>query len=215
MRIECPTCNFSAEVSGEKVPPRGGTTKCPRCSAVFFFSPKAPLIPNDKLETVICPKCGTKQDAGETCAACGIFYKKYRQVEGGRIPSADITANTKTRSKRKFYIHVTFVLGCTSLILLLICALGEMVNSAYNSSDKDINFATKGWSIITPAIFMLYPLEVKYGKKFSLGLLLTYPIIIFTLKSQFFMLATLLYLGPLIIIPLCILFGQPESKGEL
>ncbi len=223
MRIECPSCHFSAEVNPAQIPATGANAKCPRCSLVFFFSPTEPGTSNDKPATVICPKCGAEQDAAENCARCGIFYSKYRPAEARRLVAADADAtresgkhvsnqlsfapdddlsSSKAKSNDRFYTHVTFVLGCMSLLLLLICAFGMLLNDAYNSSNDDINSATKGWLIITPALFMLYPLEVKYGKRFSILILTIYPIAIFALRSQFFAIAILMFLWPLIILPI-------------
>src|SRR6266567_4925724 len=84
MRIECPSCHFSAEVDSVKIPPGGANTKCPRCLTFFFVAPADPVILTDDPATVICPKCGVEQDATDSCSRCGIIYEKYWAAEKRR-----------------------------------------------------------------------------------------------------------------------------------
>ena len=88
MRIECPSCHFSAEVDSEKIPPKGANTRCPRCKEVFFVTPREPVILNDDPAKLICPKCDFEQDAAESCARCGIIYEKFRAAEERRQMAA-------------------------------------------------------------------------------------------------------------------------------
>ncbi|ACH38728.1 protein of unknown function, MJ0042_CXXC and DUF2157-containing [Citrifermentans bemidjiense Bem] len=85
MRIECPSCQFAADVDPAKVPTKGANTKCPRCSNVFFVGPAEPVAMQDTSASIVCPKCGVEQPAAESCASCGIFYEKYRAVQERRL----------------------------------------------------------------------------------------------------------------------------------
>ncbi|WP_224958143.1 zinc-ribbon domain-containing protein [Geomonas subterranea] len=78
LRIQCPSCHFSADVSSEKVPQGGGNTRCPRCSTTFFVAPDDPVTPEMPSAHMRCPKCGFDQTPSETCTSCGIIYAKYK-----------------------------------------------------------------------------------------------------------------------------------------
>lgn len=84
MRIECPSCHFSAEVDSARISPKGANTKCPKCSTVFFVTPAEQVTPNDEPEKITCPKCGALQDAATICGLCGIVFEKYRAAEAQR-----------------------------------------------------------------------------------------------------------------------------------
>ncbi len=45
MKIECPSCHFSAEVDAARIPARGANTRCPRCATVFRVTPGAAPVP--------------------------------------------------------------------------------------------------------------------------------------------------------------------------
>jgi predicted Zn finger-like uncharacterized protein len=78
IRIECPSCHFSADVSSEKVPQGGGNTRCPRCSTTFFVAHDNPVTPEMPSAHMRCPKCGFDQTPSETCTSCGLIYAKYK-----------------------------------------------------------------------------------------------------------------------------------------
>ena len=85
MRIECPSCQFAADVDPAKIPPQGANTKCPRCSKVFFVGPAEPVAQQGASASIVCPKCGVEQPAADSCASCGIIYEKYRAVQERRL----------------------------------------------------------------------------------------------------------------------------------
>lgn len=88
MRIECPSCHFSAEVDSARIHPKGANTRCPKCSIVFFVTPTEPVTPNDEPEKMTCPKCGAWQDAATICGLCGIVFEKYLTAEKQRQMTA-------------------------------------------------------------------------------------------------------------------------------
>lgn len=45
MKIECPSCHFSAEVDAARIPAKGANTRCPRCATAFRVSPDAAAEP--------------------------------------------------------------------------------------------------------------------------------------------------------------------------
>lgn len=85
MRIECPSCHFADDVEPEKIPAKGGNSRCPRCSAVFFVGPAEPVAVQGASAPIVCPKCGVEQPAADSCASCGIIYEKYRAVQERRL----------------------------------------------------------------------------------------------------------------------------------
>jgi len=46
MKIECPSCHFSAAVDPARIPARGVKTTCPRCSTTFHVTPDAEPAPD-------------------------------------------------------------------------------------------------------------------------------------------------------------------------
>ncbi len=84
MKIECPSCHFSAEADSARIPSKGANTKCPRCAAVFLVTPAEPVTPDDERGKVTCPTCGAWQDAAESCGMCGLVFEKYRGAEARR-----------------------------------------------------------------------------------------------------------------------------------
>ncbi|MCM2266071.1 MAG: zinc-ribbon domain-containing protein [Desulfuromonadales bacterium] len=45
MKIECPSCHFSADVDAARIPPKGANTRCPRCATAFRVVPDATPAP--------------------------------------------------------------------------------------------------------------------------------------------------------------------------
>jgi len=45
MKIECPSCHFSADVDTAKIPAKGANTRCPRCATSFRVTPDAAPAP--------------------------------------------------------------------------------------------------------------------------------------------------------------------------
>jgi predicted Zn finger-like uncharacterized protein len=88
MRIECPSCHFSADVDPAKLPPQGGNARCPKCAKVFFVAAPAPdepisqatELPHQAVK-VPCPKCGAEQESAESCECCGLIFEKYRAAQ--------------------------------------------------------------------------------------------------------------------------------------
>lgn len=76
MKIECPSCHFSAEVDSARIPPKDTNATCPKCSTVFLVTPPEPVTPNDEPEKIICPTCGAWQDTATICGLCGIVFEK-------------------------------------------------------------------------------------------------------------------------------------------
>lgn len=84
MRIECPSCHFSADVDSARIHPKGANTRCPKCSTAFFVTPAEPVTLNDEPEKMTCPKCGAWQDSAAICGLCGIVIEKYLAAEKQR-----------------------------------------------------------------------------------------------------------------------------------
>lgn len=95
MKIECPSCHFSAEVDSARIHPKGANTRCPKCTTAFFITPTEPVSPNNEPEKLSCPKCGAWQDASTICGLCGIVFEKYHTAEKQREIS---TVSTKIES---------------------------------------------------------------------------------------------------------------------
>jgi len=88
MRIECPSCHYSAETDSSRIPTSGASATCPRCKGVFFVKPTEPAAPQDYPENVVCPKCGAEQEAAASCGLCGLVFEKYRAAAENRQMAA-------------------------------------------------------------------------------------------------------------------------------
>jgi predicted Zn finger-like uncharacterized protein len=95
MKIECPSCHFSAEVDA-KIPLNGCNTKCPRCATVFFITPPVTDSSNDNAAAAIkCPKCGWMGNEKEKCSRCGIIFSKIRAAKDTLDMQSDFAVSSR------------------------------------------------------------------------------------------------------------------------
>lgn len=81
MRIECPACSATGNVDGTRVPKEGRHVTCPRCRNRFQILPERSGVEIiEQRETMVCPRCGSGQPPSESCASCGIVFRKYLQA---------------------------------------------------------------------------------------------------------------------------------------
>jgi predicted Zn finger-like uncharacterized protein len=97
MKIECPNCKLTGQVSDANIPPEGRGMECPRCKTDFFIQ-KSPTA--NWADTVTdCPQCGYSTFSAERfdiCPKCGLVVKDYKEKRGkqpgsgkGDIPAAE------------------------------------------------------------------------------------------------------------------------------
>jgi len=80
MRIDCPNCKLSGQISDIKIAPEGQYVDCPRCKSSFFVQKSAPSSTADTLAD--CPKCGYSTFTDERfdiCPQCGLIAKGYNK----------------------------------------------------------------------------------------------------------------------------------------
>lgn len=79
MKIQCPSCNFSAEVPEERIPNGGTTATCPTCKTKFNISKGSDFLfsPEPASPQMRCPKCGEGQSVSNTCIKCGLIFSKF------------------------------------------------------------------------------------------------------------------------------------------
>ena len=76
MKIECPDCKLTGEVSDVNIPAEGRNMECPRCKGTFYVKKTAPSSWTDTLTD--CPECGFSTFSGERfdiCPQCGLVAK--------------------------------------------------------------------------------------------------------------------------------------------
>lgn len=163
MRIECPSCNYSAEVSKEKVPPMGGDTKCPRCSTGFFVAPAEPVTPEISSTLMNCPKCGCEQEPSETCANCGLIYAKHRAavrsvtqvapvVEGQRI-GQEIHPSLKPARPFDMFQGVLFACGVVATVYGLKRGIALIaLEEKFHLISSKMGFLNLAYSCVLPSI---------------------------------------------------------------
>ena len=87
MKIECPHCQLTGQVSDASVPVEGRHMECPRCKKAFFVEKSVTASWADTLTD--CPHCGYSNFSGERfdiCPTCGLVAKDYseqRNRKGG------------------------------------------------------------------------------------------------------------------------------------
>lgn len=93
MRIECPKCHLSGQISDINVPPEGMGIDCPRCKERFFVRRQAQT---DWRNTATdCPACQYSTFSDERfdiCPQCGLVIKEYNERKqpgeaAPRVPS--------------------------------------------------------------------------------------------------------------------------------
>jgi len=80
MKIECPNCKLSGQVSDINIPPEGRYMDCPRCKTNFFIQKKAAANWGETLNE--CPRCSFSTFSAERfdiCPQCGLDAKVYSE----------------------------------------------------------------------------------------------------------------------------------------
>ncbi len=78
MKIECPHCHLTGEVSDLEVPVEGRHMDCPRCNTSFTVKRQTKSWSPDAMNT--CPSCSFSTFSEETfdvCPQCGLIGKEY------------------------------------------------------------------------------------------------------------------------------------------
>lgn len=81
MRIDCPNCKLSGQISDIKIAPEGQYIDCPRCKSSFFVQKSTPSRTADTLTD--CPECGYStftDDRFDICPQCGLIAKTYNKL---------------------------------------------------------------------------------------------------------------------------------------
>jgi predicted Zn finger-like uncharacterized protein len=79
MKIECPNCQLTGQISDAKIPPEGQYMECPRCKASIFMQKSSLSSLIDTLTD--CPECSYSTFSDERfdiCPQCGLDAKTYR-----------------------------------------------------------------------------------------------------------------------------------------
>lgn len=88
MKIECPNCKLSGQVSDANIPPEGRGMECPRCKTNIFVQKKATANWADTISD--CPECGYSTFSTERfdiCSRCGLDVKEFNK-KGKKVPPA-------------------------------------------------------------------------------------------------------------------------------
>lgn len=184
MRIECPSCNYFAEVNNEKVPPMRGDTKCPRCSAVFFVAPTEPETPEIPSALLNCPKCNFEQEPSETCVNCGVIYAKHKTAARSVTKVAPFVerreigqeTHDSSNQPKPFDTFQRVLLACGFVATLYslkrgidLMALEEKFREKYHLIPSKMGFLNRAYSCVLPSIgiaeFILLVLIVYSYKK--------------------------------------------------
>jgi predicted Zn finger-like uncharacterized protein len=88
MKIECPHCKLTGQVSDANIPPEGRGMDCPRCKTNFFIQKS--VTANWADTSTDCPRCGFSTFSAERfdiCPQCGLVVKDHKE-KGGQQPAA-------------------------------------------------------------------------------------------------------------------------------
>ena len=84
MKAQCPNCDAVYQIDDSKIPSKGTYVTCTKCKRRFPIKKQStPTPPKEEPQqkTIICPKCGHKQNPSETCLNCSIVFAKYHEIE--------------------------------------------------------------------------------------------------------------------------------------
>ena len=94
MKIECPSCKLTGQVSDANIPPEGRGMECPRCKTSFFVEKVAPSNWADTATD--CPECGYATFSAERfdiCPKCGLVVKEYRERKKCQEPARKVDSH--------------------------------------------------------------------------------------------------------------------------
>ncbi|GFE57925.1 zinc-ribbon domain-containing protein [Geobacter sp. AOG1] len=83
MKIQCPHCQLSGQISDLNVPPEGMNMDCPRCKTSFFVKKEATTSWKDTATE--CPACRFStfsEERFDICPTCGLVIKDYNEKKG-------------------------------------------------------------------------------------------------------------------------------------
>ena len=81
MRIDCPNCKLSGQISDIKIAPEGQYIDCPRCKSSFFVQKSAASSTAETLSD--CPECGYStftDDRFDICPQCGLVAGTHNKL---------------------------------------------------------------------------------------------------------------------------------------
>lgn len=80
------------------------------------------ILPQET-KTFPCPKCGAKEQSGESCAQCGILFARYEQVQQRRAEQSEPAAQIAQAEQGYFARHQeqAFILKAFAVIVAIIC----------------------------------------------------------------------------------------------
>lgn len=139
MNINCPTCDFSSEISDERLPAVTFQARCPRCRNSFSVTRGMPPAQENPAEAGLqehafeCPKCSARQAPGDVCVSCGVVFSKLRPPE---VNSVDITAPSPVgASEEPGWVNIVniiallFLLDSTLSLIMRVPGLPGMIGS--------------------------------------------------------------------------------------
>lgn len=83
MKIQCPSCQLSGQISDANVPAEGMNMDCPRCKTSFYV--KKESTANWKDTATECPVCQFStfsEERFDICPTCGLVIKDYNEKKG-------------------------------------------------------------------------------------------------------------------------------------
>jgi len=83
MKIQCPHCQLSGQISDVNVPVEGMNMDCPRCKTSFFVKKEATASWKDTATE--CPACRFStfsEERFDICPTCGLVIKDYNEKKG-------------------------------------------------------------------------------------------------------------------------------------
>ncbi|MBT0653640.1 zinc-ribbon domain-containing protein [Geomobilimonas luticola] len=83
MKIQCPHCRLSGQISDVNVPAEGMNMDCPRCKTSFFVKKEATASWKDTATE--CPACRFStfsEERFDICPTCGLVIKDYNEKKG-------------------------------------------------------------------------------------------------------------------------------------
>lgn len=143
MNINCPTCDFSADISDDRLPAATFQARCPRCRNSFPVTRGMPPAQETLDETgpqehaFECPKCSARQAPGDVCVSCGVVFSKLRlpEVNSGDIPVPPPGGASEEPAEEPGWVNIVniiallFLLDSTLSLIMRLPGLPGMIGS--------------------------------------------------------------------------------------
>ncbi len=150
MRLTCPHCQFSKEVSAAKLPQEPTRVSCPQCKGSFSL-PEVNM-PKAQRPRINCPVCNLDQPETAACSSCGLIYARYHAAQqgGSMAPAENNPHALAEKPKAGFWLRLVALMIDGFLVFLMQVVFGVLLAFAGSSS-----FGLQGSTSVLVQIFSI------------------------------------------------------------